>query len=101
MPSVHGKLTGPRFLELHHAERVTGNTLQRYRDAAHKFSCWSLKNCYFPSSAGEWDDLLVEFLHEQSEDYSRSMFATLVSSVEFFFPQFPFVAHSGSNILTD
>ena len=88
MPAVHGKLTGPRFLETHAAVKVQESTLKRYRDVSEVFSAWALSNSYFPNTAGEWDDLLVEFLHEQGETYTRSKFSTLVAAVEFFFPQY-------------
>lgn len=88
MPAVFGKLTGPRYLEEHAANKIRPSTTERYRQAAVDFTAWALPRSYFPSSAGEWDDLLVEYLHEQGADYTRAKFETLVSAVEFFFPTY-------------
>ena len=88
MPAVFGKLTGPRYLEPHAAEKIRLSTTDRYRQAAVAFTAWALQRSYYPSTAGEWDDLLVEYLHEQGEDYTRAKFETMVSAGEFFFPQY-------------
>ena len=75
-----------RRLDAHSALRVTPTTLQRYRAQAQRFSEWSLARGFSPSTACEWDSLLLEF--KNSQKYLRKHdFSTLLAAVEFFFSE--------------
>ena len=57
------RLTGPRFLEPHHRDKVSAGTLEKYKKDLLPFAEWAVANRYALESADEWDDLLVEYLY--------------------------------------
>ena len=64
--------------------KVTGATLISYRRAAHMLTSWLLQHGLHPTSATEWDDLIVEWkVHGKP---SKTQFTTALAAVEFFFP---------------
>ena len=76
---------GPRRLDAQQRAKVQERTLQSYRKAAAAFSEWLLLEGYSPSTADEWDDLLVEYKNERS--VPKASFEHTVAAVEFFFPR--------------
>ena len=79
-------LTGPRRLHPHQLAKVRPASVRRYQQAGRPFCEWVLSRGLAPSTADEFDDLLTEY--QASVDLKLSRFASLVASVEFFFPRF-------------
>ena len=74
---------GPRALDVHHGAKLRPSTHARYRAAAGKL-VWLKQNQFSPNSAGEWDDLLVEW--KSDSDLRKSDFEAAVAAVEFLMP---------------
>ena len=49
------RLTGPRFLEPHHRDKISASTLDKYKKELLPFTEWAVANRYAPESADEWD----------------------------------------------
>jgi len=81
-------MPGPRFVDPCQLARVRPLTVERYREAASLFVEWADGFGFKPSTAEEWDDLLVEFRFSQASALSRPKFTQVVSAVEFFFPRY-------------
>ena len=81
-----GAASGPRRLDPHQQGKVQEQTLVRYRGAAQPFVRWLEENGFFPQTASEWDDLLVEF--KNATNLTRPAFEQLVSCVEFVHPRY-------------
>ena len=65
-------------------------TLALYKASAARFTIWATQHRCAPSSAEEWDDLLIEFKNDPEiaeTGLSRAQFSYLVAAVEFFFPR--------------
>ena len=75
---------GPRALDVHHGAKLRPSTHARYRAAAGKLVVWLKQNQFSPNSAGEWDDLLVEW--KSDSDLRKSDFEAAVAAVEFLMP---------------
>ena len=73
-------------MDCHQANKVEPRTLERYRTASRPFVDWLADHGLQPTSAEDWDDVLVEYRSEA--DVKMAAFAHLVSAVEMFFPRF-------------
>ena len=78
------RLSGPRFLEPHHRDKISERTLEKYKQELIPFTEWAIAHRYTPHTADEWDDLLVEYPYG-APYLSRGKFNSLVAGVEFFF----------------
>ena len=79
-------LSGPRRLDVHQAAKVQPKTLHEYRRAALPFVNFLRRRGYAPTTAWEWDDLVVEW--KNAEVVSRYNFSNCVAAIEFFFPRY-------------
>ena len=48
---------------------------------------WCSNKGFTPSSAAQWDDLLVEWKNDPEELVTKARFETLISALEFVFPR--------------
>jgi hypothetical protein len=86
-PGSSSSAPGPRKLDAHQQHKINAVSLARYRHYCIPFVTWLRQFAMNPTSAEEFDDLLVEFKN-CSKDMTKSKFETLVVAVEFIFPRF-------------
>ena len=77
---------GPRRLDKHQQAKVLEASLESYKRAGAKLAEWLAAEGRTPSTADEWDDLLVEYKNVCA--LSKTAFEQTVASVEFFFPRY-------------
>ena len=75
------------LLDPHLAARVQPPTIGTYQTAGALFSRWCLERSLHPTTAAEWDDILMEYKQENIRWITKSKFANTVAAVEFFFPR--------------
>ena len=77
--------TCPGGADPHLLEKVLPVTLQRYRESLRPFVFFLLENRLYPSTPGEWDDLLMEYKSEHTP--RRAAFEVTVAALEFANPR--------------
>ena len=81
-------MAGPLRIDPRQEQRVREITLSRYKEVSLRFTQWCGALRVYPSTAEEWDDLMVEFKNDPDICLSRSDFAYLNAAVAFYFPRF-------------
>ena len=72
-------------VDAHHASKVQASTHHRYRQRAGEFCSWLLQNKYFPETAIQIDDMIMEWKVDTNP--SKANFENLLAAVEFVLPR--------------
>ena len=76
--------SGPRRLDEQQLRKILPESLNKYKIALQPFVLWLDDHSFTPSSAEEFDDLLVEFKNDVG--VSKTAFEQLVAAIEFILP---------------
>ena len=76
---------GPRRLDPQQLRKILPESLNKYKASLRPFVSWLDKHSFAPSTAEEFDDLLVEFKNDTCA--TKTAFEQLVAAIEFFMPR--------------